>query len=70
MSDNISNEMVEFDLKQLRTKFKTKKDIIEYFEDEGRNFCYHLGMWFPPFDSFDFEFFIQVIRGEKEVFTL
>jgi hypothetical protein len=60
-----SNVIITVDL--LRKKFKCKANIIAYFNSKGKLELIYLGLFFPNYDCYDFEFLLQVLKKEKKV---
>jgi hypothetical protein len=61
------NNKVEINLEEIRKKFKTKQDVIKFFDYQGKIFNFILGKVFPDYDFYDFEYFIQILEGKKHV---
>ena len=54
-------------LDYLRTKIKTKQDIVDFFREIGKLNYLTSGYYYPNSPGFDSKFFYQVLSGAKSV---
>lgn len=62
-------EITKISIGEIKKKLNNKTAIIEFFREQGILFYILLliGLYYPNFSSFNFDFCLQVLRGEKKV---
>lgn len=62
--------MERIEASDLLRKIKTQEDKINFFREQGNSKIKIIGLYFPKKVGFDGKFFLQVLRGEKQVSNL
>jgi hypothetical protein len=52
---------------EINSKIKTKEDMTNFYREQGKFFINFTGLYFPKGPGFDGKFFLQTLRGEKQV---
>ena len=59
--------MERIDVQLLLSKLRTKEDRVNFMRESGNHFFIILGFYLPNERGFDSKFFIQVLKGQKNV---
>ena len=62
-------ELSKISIGEIKKKLNNKSVVIEFFREQGILFyiLLFIGLYYPDFSSFNFAFYLQVLRGEKKV---
>ncbi len=61
--------MERISIGDIMSKIKTKEDMINFYREQGNKNNKDIGLYFPKYAGFYGKFFLQTLRGEKQVRT-